>query len=79
MTNRQDRRVIRQIAYQKWEAAGRPDGEEMRFWLESEREYLNQPKDKRPRDVSEEQDQIQEASEQSFPASDPPAWNTGST
>jgi hypothetical protein len=29
---------IRVRAYQKWEAAGRPAGDGMRFWLEAERE-----------------------------------------
>jgi len=27
-------------AYLKWEAAGRPDGDGFRFWLEAEREVL---------------------------------------
>jgi hypothetical protein len=31
---------IRVRAYQKWEAAGRPDGDGPRFWLEAERELL---------------------------------------
>lgn len=30
--------VIRQRAYEKWENAGRPDGDGLRFWLEAERE-----------------------------------------
>jgi hypothetical protein len=30
--------AIRLIAYQKWEAAGKPPGEEARFWLEAEQE-----------------------------------------
>jgi hypothetical protein len=30
--------AIRQRAYQKWEAAGRPEGNDMKFWLEAERE-----------------------------------------
>jgi hypothetical protein len=29
---------IRTRAYQKWEAAGRPDGESVLFWLEAEQE-----------------------------------------
>jgi anti-sigma B factor antagonist len=31
---------IRMRAYQKWEAAGRPDGDGVNFWLEAEREFL---------------------------------------
>jgi hypothetical protein len=29
---------IRLRAYQKWEAAGKPEGDDHRFWLEAERE-----------------------------------------
>ncbi len=29
---------IRARAYQKWEAAGRPDGDSLIFWLEAEQE-----------------------------------------
>lgn len=29
---------IRELAYAKWEAAGRPDGDGVQFWLEAERE-----------------------------------------
>jgi hypothetical protein len=31
---------IRLRAYQKWEAAGKPDGDGTEFWLEAERELL---------------------------------------
>jgi hypothetical protein len=31
---------IRQLAYQKWVAAGRPEGDSSRFWLEAEQELL---------------------------------------
>lgn len=30
--------TIRLRAHQKWEAAGKPDGDNLRFWLEAERE-----------------------------------------
>lgn len=30
--------AIRTRAYQKWEEAGRPDGDGVAFWLEAERE-----------------------------------------
>jgi hypothetical protein len=31
---------IRQLAYQKWAAAGMPEGNSSRFWLEAEQELL---------------------------------------
>jgi hypothetical protein len=30
--------AIRHRAYQLWEAAGRPEGDGVRFWVEAERE-----------------------------------------
>ncbi len=30
--------VIRELAYQKWEKAGRPEGDGVNFWLEAETE-----------------------------------------
>ena len=30
---------VRQTAYEKWEVAGRPEGQSDRFWSEAEREY----------------------------------------
>jgi len=32
--------TIRIRARQKWEAAGKPNGEDLRFWFEAEREIL---------------------------------------
>ncbi len=29
---------IRERAYQKWEAAGKPDGKDLKFWLEAQHE-----------------------------------------
>jgi hypothetical protein len=31
---------IHQLAYRKWQSAGRPPGDSTRFWLEAERELL---------------------------------------
>lgn len=31
---------LRTLAYLKWEAAGKPEGDSIRFWLEAERELL---------------------------------------
>jgi tRNA U34 2-thiouridine synthase MnmA/TrmU len=33
---------IRRIAYQKWEAAGKPDSDGICFWLDAEREFLQE-------------------------------------
>jgi hypothetical protein len=34
---------IWRLAREKWEAAGRPNGDSSRFWLEAERELLQAP------------------------------------
>jgi hypothetical protein len=34
---------IWRLARRKWEAAGRPDGDSSRFWLDAERELLQAP------------------------------------
>ena len=57
--------LIRERAYLKWERKGKPIGHALDFWLEAEREELGKN--------AEKKDQVQEASEESFPASDPPA------
>jgi len=33
--------LIRELAYSKWEQAGRPDEMSMAFWLEAEKEVLS--------------------------------------
>ena len=35
--------TIRQRAYEKWEAAGKPEGIAIRFWLEAEKELRERP------------------------------------
>ena len=57
--------LIRELAYLKWERTGKPTDRALDLWLEAERELLAQS--------ARESDQVQEASEESFPASDPPA------
>ena len=61
---------IRDAAYFKWEAAGYPCGDGQDFWLDAEREFLQQHARPEPSGAA---DVVQEALEESFPASDPPA------
>ena len=56
--------LIQERAYLKWERKGKPMGHALDFWLEAEQELLKN---------AEKIDLVQEASEESFPASDPPA------
>jgi DUF2934 family protein len=56
---------IRDRAYLNWERAGKPTDRALDFWLGAEQEQLDQSEG--------ESDQVQEASEESFPANDPPA------
>lgn len=51
---------IREIAYRLWQQEGSPAGRDVEFW-------------QRARALAAGQDRIDEASEESFPASDPPA------
>ncbi len=38
--------VVRLCAYQKWEAAGKPAGDGVQFWLEAEQELMEGKKEK---------------------------------
>ena len=80
-------RLIAGRAYQIWESEGRPAGTEMKNWLQAEAELKKarsfrvghclhrryQPAFEPPAPAFEEA-AIDEAVEESFPASDPPSW-----
>jgi len=40
ITCKKDEETIRYRAYLKWERAGRPQGEDQKFWFEAEKELL---------------------------------------
>ena len=63
---------VRARAYAIWEREGRPDGRADSHWAMAEDELQREERRDRPAD-----DPVDEASEESFPASDPPAWASG--
>ena len=74
------RRLIARRAYHIWESHGCPGGTDAKDWLQAESELQaastfrsGQREECRRRERTECEARIDEASEQSFPASDPPA------
>jgi len=43
MSSETSQDAIRDLAYHKWEQAGCPDGDGVRFWLEAEHDLLANP------------------------------------
>jgi hypothetical protein len=64
------RQKVRERAYAIWEREGCPEGQAERHWLMAEQELRTG----KHADHPWSEDMVDEAGDESFPASDPPAW-----
>jgi hypothetical protein len=74
---------VRERAYAIWQREGSPAGSAEQFWLMAEEELLAEgqgpaggPAEERP-DRPRDEAQVDDTIDDSFPASDPPAWTGG--
>jgi hypothetical protein len=65
------KKSIAELAYQLWNARGRPHGSEEDDWLEAERQLTTAPQ--ADRNGGGREDDIDDSLKDTFPASDPPA------
>jgi hypothetical protein len=73
---------VRERAYAIWQREGNVDGSAEQFWLMAEEELLAEgqgpasgPAEERP-DRPRDEAQVDDTIDDSFPASDPPAWTS---
>ena len=75
---------IRRRAYERYEARGGSEGSDVEDWIAAEEELFHstgtaQPEKKQSEGAKSDEEKIDEAVEESFPASDAPSWRGGTS